>query len=267
MNRLSAHLGYLYTELPLPDRLAAAARDGFTAVEHPEPYAIPAAEMRLRLDDLGLAFVQITSGMGDTHRGEKGLAALPGREAAFRAGFERALDYAAAVECPFIHPMAGVPAPDADPARVQATYQGNIAWALGRCEGSGLRLLVEAITIPGYAMGTLAQAAALQDAFDGRLSLLLDSYHAATLGIDPAVWATANAARIGHVHIADHPGRHEPGSGRIDFPRLLNALRCAGYAGAIGFEYIPTHSTDDSLRFLPRWKRELASPAFFGATS
>lgn len=267
MNRLSAHIGYLYTELPLGDRLAAAAREGFTAVEHPEPYAIPAPEMRLQLDDLGLAFAQITSGMGNSQRGEKGLAALPGREADFRAGFDRALDYAVAVRCPFIHPMAGVPAYDADPVAVQATYRDNIAWALERCESSGLRLLVEAITIPGYAMGTLSQAVALQDAFDGRLSLLLDSYHAATLGIDPAAWVAAHAARIGHVHIADHPGRHEPGTGRIDFPALLAVLRRAGYAGAIGFEYIPSGETADSLRFLPRWQHGPATPAFSGATS
>lgn len=267
MKLLSAHIGYLYTELPLPDRLAAAARDGFTAVEHPEPYAVQAAEMRLRLDDLGLAFAQITSEMGDSRRGEKGLAALPGREADFRAGFDRALDYAVTVKCPFIHPMAGVPGLDADPAEVQTTYRGNIAWALARCAGSGVRLLVEAITIPGYAMATLGQAAALQDDFDGRLSLLLDSYHAATLGIDPAAWVAANPARVGHVHIADHPGRHEPGTGRIDFPGLLTALRDAGYAGAIGFEYIPAQNTMNSVRFLPDWKRELVSPAFSGATS
>lgn len=257
MNRLSAHIGYLYTELPLADRLAAAAHDGFTAVEHPEPHAIPAARMRMRLDDLNLAFAQITSGMGDRDRGEKGLAALPGRKAAFRDGFDRALDYAQAVGCPFVHPMAGVPPQDADPARVRATYRDNLAWAIESCADSGARVLVEAITIPGYAMGTLADACAVQDAFDGRLSLLLDSYHATVLGIDPATWVAANAQRIGHVHIADHPGRHEPGTGGIDFPRLLGALRHAGYGGAIGFEYVPANGTVDSLGFLPGWTRAL----------
>ena len=259
MNRLSAHIGYLYTELPLADRLAAATRDGFTAVEHPEPWAIPAAEMRARLKDLGLAFAQVTSGMGGP--GEKGLAALPGREAVFRAGFVRALDYAVAIGAPFVHPMAGVLAPGTGPE----TYRDNVAWALDRCAGTGVTVLIEAITLPGYAMGTLDDAAALQDAFGGRPRLLLDSYHATALGLDPADWVRANAARIGHVHIADHPGRHEPGTGTIDFPRFLAALGKAGYAGAIGFEYIPARDTADSLRFLADWKRRL-TPTLSGAT-
>ncbi len=263
MTRLSAHIGYLYTELPLPERLAAAARDGFTAVEHPEPWAIPAAEMRARLADLGLGFAQVTSGMGEP--GEKGLAALAGRRVAFRDGFARALDYAAAIGCPFVHPMAGVPA--GDPAAAQATYRDNIAWALDRCAGTGVRPLVEAITIPGYTMGTLSEAIALQDAFSSRLSLLLDTYHATVLGLDPAAWIAGNAARIGHVHIADHPGRHEPGSGAIDFPAVLSALRAAGYAGAVGFEYLPTRPTPETVGFLPDWKRRLAAPALTGAPS
>lgn len=266
-NRLSAHLGYLYAELPLAERLAAAASDGFTAVEHPGPWAIPAAEMRARLADLGLDFAQVTSGMGDKSRGEKGLAALPGRIGGFRDGFARALDYAQAIGCPFVHPMAGVPDAGTDPVAARATYRDNVAWALDRCAGSGVRLLVEAITIPGYAMATLSDAAALQDSFGGGPALLLDTYHATVLGLDPAAWLVANAARIGHVHIADHPGRHEPGTGAIDFRRFLAALRASGYGGAIGFEYVPSRETRETVLFLPEWKRLLDTPAFSGASS
>ena len=264
MNRLSAHIGYLYTELPLPDRLAAAARDGFTAIEHPEPWCIPAAEMRARLADLGLVLVQVTSGMGEA--GEKGLASLPGRERAFRDGFARAVDYAVTVGCPFVHPMAGVPT-GAEPNAARAIYRENVAWALDLCSGTGVRLLVEAITVPGYAMGTLSDAVALQDAFGGKPALLLDTYHATVLGLDLASWTTGNAARLGHIHVADHPGRHEPGTGGIDFPSFLGALRAAGYAGAIGFEYLPSIETGASARFLPAWKRLLEIPALSGAAS
>lgn len=256
MNRLSAHIGYLYTELPLAERPAAAARDGFTAIEHPEPWAVPAAEMRTRIEELGLAFTQVTSGMGDAAKGEKGLAALPGREKEFRAGFERALDYAQAIGCPFVHPMAGVPKGDMPEA--VGTYRDNLSWALDRAEASGVRVLVEAITIPGYHMGSLALAAGLQDEFDGRFDLLFDTYHAAVLGEDPALWIGRNARRIGHVHIADHPGRHEPGSGALPFERILAALMAGGYAGAIGFEYIPSAATSASAAFLPGWKRLLS---------
>lgn len=257
MNRLSAHIGYLYAALPLSRRLAAAARDGFSAVEHPGPYDIPASEMRARLDDLGLAFTQITSGMGGA--GEKGLACLKGRESEFRAGFDRALDYAQAIGCTYLHPMAGVVTGGwLDAGEV---YRANLGWALERCEGTGVRLLVEAITIPGYYMGTLASAAELQDAFAGRFDLLFDSYHAAVLGEDPASWVATNAPRIGHVHIADHPGRHEPGTGTVDFPALLSALSGAGYRGAIGFEYIPSIPMAESTRFLSCWKRLLPGAA------
>ncbi len=252
MPRLSAHIGYLYTDLPLAARLTAAAKDGFTAVEHPEPWAIPAAEMAARLADLGLTFSQITSGMGA--KGEKGLASLPGREAAFRDGFARALDYALAVGCPFVHPMAGVGGND-------ATYRANIGWAIAACNGTPARVLVEAITLPGYHMATLSAACALQDDF-APLALLFDSFHARTLGEDPAQWVRANAARIGHVHIADHPGRHEPGTGTIDFAALLTALGAARYGGAIGFEYIPSAAPSASAGFLSDWKGQLSDKVF-----
>ncbi len=258
MNRLSAHIGYLYTDLPLVNRLAAAARDGFTAVEHPEPWAIPAAEMRTRLADLDLTFSQVTSGMGDPARSEKGLAALPEREDDFRRGFERALDYALGVGCRFVHPMAGVPKDGAQQAG--ETYRRNLLWAIEHCQGTGARVLVEAITVPGYFMSSLALASQLQDQLTGAFSLLFDTFHAATLGEDPVRWITANAARIGHAHIADHPGRHEPGTGILPFDRILSALATAEYAGAIGFEYIPSMaSTSHSAQFLSGWKPLLPS--------
>lgn len=256
MTRLSAHIGYLFTELPLADRLAAAARAGFTAVEHPEPFALPARELRARLADLGLSFTQVTSGMGAP--GEKGLAALPGREAEFRDGFARALEYAQAIGCAFLHPMAGVP--QGSWLAAGESYRANLSWALERCAGSGVGLLIEAITLPGYYLGTLAEAAAVQDAFAGRPALLFDSYHAATLGEDPAGWIGRHAARIGHVHVADHPGRHQPGSGQIDFAALCTALRRADYAGAIGFEYLPSSTTAESLGFLPGWIARMKEP-------
>lgn len=250
MVRWSAHLGYLYTELPLRDRLAAAAQDGFTAVEHPGPYEIPATEMRARLDDLGLTFSQITSGMGNPAAGEKGLASLAGRERDFLDGVERAIDYAQIVGCPFIHPMAGVP--NGKHANV---YQANIAATVACARAAGMRVLVEAITIPGYTMGSLQQASALQDLFPDDMDLLLDTYHATVLGLDVVAWIAKNARRIGHVHVADHPGRHEPGSGSLKFGPILNALFEHRYHGAIGFEYVPSRETSETTGFLRTWKQ------------
>ncbi len=255
MNRFSAHIGYLYTDLPLAERPAAAARDGFTAIEHPEPWAIPAKEMRALLSDLGLTFSQVSSGMGDTSKGEKGLAALIDREAEFKAGFDRALDYARDIGCAFVHPMAG--APKGGSLNAAETYRLNLSWALKRVEGSGVRVLIEAITIPGYYMASLALASELQNQFHGHFDLLFDTYHAAILGEDVVSWAARNASRIGHVHIADHPGRHEPGTGTLAFESILTTLRIGGYGGAIGFEYIPSAATSAGAAFLPSWKRLL----------
>jgi len=256
MNRFSAHIGYLYSDLPLAERPAAAARDGFTAIEHPEPWAIPAKEMRALLSDLGLTFSQLSSGMGDASKGEKGLAAVIGREAEFKASFDRALDYARDIGCPFVHPMAG--APKGGVLDAAETYRRSLSWALQRVEGSGVRVLIEAITIPGYYMGSLALAAELQDQFHGHFDLLFDTYHAANLGEDVVSWAERSAGRIGHVHIADHPGRHEPGTGTLAFESILTALRTGGYMGAIGFEYFPSAATPTSAAFLPEWKRLLS---------
>lgn len=242
MNRLSAHIGYLHADLPLADRMAAAARDGFTAVEHPEPWDVPAREMKARLDDLGLTFSQVTSGMGGG--GGKGLAALPGREAAFCDGFARALDYALTIGCPFVHPMAGIGG-DA------TTYRANIDWSIRQCEGTAACVLVEAISLPGYHLGQLAQAEALQDATGGAIRLLFDTFHAAAEGVDTVAWLSVNAHRIGHVHVADHPGRHEPGTGNLPFDAIRARLRASGYAGVIGFEYLPSTAGSG---FLHDWK-------------
>ena len=252
MNLLSAHIGYLYTDLPLADRLAAAARDGFTAVEHPEPWPIPAPEMASRLADLNLTFAQVTTGMGDPARQEKGLAALPNRTHDFRVAFDRALAYAETINCRFIHPMAGITtAPDAS-----HTYHSNLTWALTQLQNTNQRLLIEPITLPNYHLATLHQAVALQDQHP-EITLLFDTYHAATLGHDPALWIAENPHRIGHIHIADHPGRHQPGTGTLNFPAILQALSAAHYPGAIGFEYLPT--SPDSTRFLPDWKVQLSA--------
>lgn len=263
-NRWSAHIGYLFTELPLFERIVAAAEAGFTAIEHPQPFAIPAAQMRAELARCGLVFSQVAAAVGDASRGEKGLAAIPGREAVFRQQFDRALDYAIAVDCPFVHPMAGVPAAG-DVAAVTETYRSNLNYAVERTAGTPVKVLIEAISeaaVPGYFMSTVERAAKVQDLFGpGNIALLVDTYHACANGTELESWIATNSYRIGHIHVADHPGRHEPGTGVIDFEALLRNLQSRGFAGAIGFEYIPSKTTIDSAAFLPRWKQFMAANA------
>jgi 2-dehydrotetronate isomerase len=256
----SAHLGYLFTELPLERRFAAARAAGFEAVEHPEPFTLAPEALRALLDANGLRIAQITSGVGT----EKGLAALPGHEEEFRDGYARALDYAETIGCPFVHPMAGI-------GGDEATYRSNIEVAVRLAEGRKPRVLVEAISkaaVPGYFMCHSKDMLALAESFAGQISVLIDSFHASADGHDPATALVAAAPFLGHVHIADFPGRHEPGSGGTDFAALLTTLADLGFGGAIGFEYLPSGA--DHLSWLAHW-RDLRAKAishrFHGETS
>lgn len=242
----SAHLGYLFAELPLEQRFAAARAAGFETVEHPAPFAIPTARMRELLDENGLRMAQITSGTGNA--GEKGIACLPGREDEFRNGYARALDYAEAINCPLVHPMAGVGGND-------ATYQANIEVAVRLAEARKPRVLVEAISeaaVPGYHMAHIDDLLALARRLAGQVRVLIDTFHATVDGHDPAEVITAAGPGLGHVHIADSPGRHEPSTGTIDFVPVLKALADLNFKGAIGFEYLPSGA--DHLNWLPEWR-------------
>ncbi|UWQ86045.1 hydroxypyruvate isomerase family protein [Leisingera caerulea] len=246
MIRFSAHLGYLFTELPIEQRLEAAARVGFEAVEHPAPFSIPAARMKRLLTDNGLRMTQVTSGMGEP--GEKGIASLPGRETEFRDTYAQALDYAEAIDCPFVHAMVGV-------GGDRVTYLGNLDVAQALCEARSPDLLIEAISeaaVPGYHLCSLDDLLRL-----GRnrpLHILIDTFHACVSGHDPAEVLRRADSSLGHVHIADHPGRNEPGSGTLDFTDILNTLNDLGYAGAVGFEYLPSGA--DHLQWMPGWRKQ-----------
>jgi hydroxypyruvate isomerase len=262
--KLSAHVGYLFTELPLIDRITAARIAGFDAIEHPQPFAIDAHRMRSELQASGLSFVQLAAGVGDPAKGEKGLAALPGREAEFREGLLRSIDYATAVGCLFVHPMAGVPAREIRREEIRATYIGNLQCAVQEAEAAGLAVLVEAISevaVPGYFASTMD---VLMDAADElaphKIGILLDTFHARASGLDTTDFIRRNPRRIFHVHVADYPGRHEPGTGSFNFSSFLEALDEVEYYGAIGLEYVPAAVTNAGLSWLsdPMWR---GSPA------
>lgn len=258
MIRFSAHLGYLFNEIPLQDRVSAAAAAGFTAVEHPNPFAISPSDMNRSLAANDLVFSQIAAAIGDGTKGEKGITALPGREGDFRPAFSKSLIYATEVNCPFVHPMAGVPSTDAEKASVEDVYRRNIDFAVEATHRLEQSVLIEAIShaaVPGYYMSTIEKAEEVQDLFGTEnVKLLIDTYHAAANGFDLLPWIEKNVERIGHIHIADSPGRNEPGTGSIDFVALLTTLFNNGYAGAIGFEYVPSKPTVETLNFLPAWK-------------
>lgn len=256
---LSAHIGYLFGELPLTDRIAAARAAGFDAVEHPTPFSIPASDLKRRLDAEGLVFTQLASPIGDPGKGEKGLAALAGREAEFRDGFARALDYAETIDCPYVHPMAGSTT-DPDAPKI---LQENLAFAVAACRGRKPRVLIEAISplvVPNYVLAHPDQSVRLAEQLGPEVRVLLDMFHATASGVNPADFLSRHARHIGHIHAADHPGRHEPGTGNLDFPALLDTIAEVRFRGAIGFEYVPSAQTTASLEWMPAWRAHRPRP-------
>lgn len=255
-SRYSAHIGYLFNEWPLEARIEAARAAGFSAIEHPAPYSVPAETMAALLREAGLPYVQFGLRSGDAARGEKGIAIFPDRRDEFRANLAEAFDYAEAIGVRMLHAMAGVlPEAERRPEH-RACYLENLALAAEEAERRGIRIIVEAMSpgaVPDYFLPTAAAAReAIAEAGHANLGLLLDVFHTVAAGDDPITAIHASRDTIAHVHIADHPGRHEPGSGTIDFATVRSALADIGYAGFIGCEYVPAGATADGLGWLPR---------------
>lgn len=250
----SAHIGYLFTELSLADRIAAAARAGFRAVEHPAPYQIPAAEMARLLHRSGLYYTQFGMRTGDAAKGEKGIGIFAERRAEFQANLTEALDYAETIGVRMVHAMAGIlPAPLRRTEHMDV-YIENLALAARAAAPRGITIIVEpmsAAAVPDYVIATPdAASAAIQAAGEPNIGLLLDIFHTAAMGLDIESVIARNAALLRHVHIADFPGRHEPGSAELDFDQIRAWLDQAQYRGALGCEYTPATTTEAGLGWL-----------------
>lgn len=249
MPRFAANLSMLYGEHAFLDRFAAAAADGFKGVEYLFPYEHPAAEIAKRLKDNGLAQVLFNAPPGDWDKGERGLACLPGREAEFREGFARALDYAAALDCPRIHVMAGlVPAGQSREA-LRPTYIANLRWAAEQAARAGRNVLIEPINtrnIPGFFLNRQDDAHAIVQAVGlPNLQVQFDLYHCQIVEGDVAmkIRQYLPTGRVGHFQIAGVPERHEPDIGELHHPYLFAlidevAAQC-GWQGWVGCEYLP----------------------------
>lgn len=240
------------------ERFAAARRAGFAAVEIQFPYDHDPGALKAAKDEAGVELVLINMPAGDPAAGGRGLAALPGREAEFRASLDEALRYAAALDCRQIHPLAGVTANGADHDAHQAVLAENLTHAAEAAERAGVRVLVEAINsrdTPGYILDTADKAlAAIDRAGHPNLYFQCDVYHLQAAGGDALGRLDALLGRTGHIQFADHPGRHEPGSGEIDFSRVFDALDNSGYEGWVGAEYNPSGTTEDSLGWFAPWR-------------
>jgi 2-dehydrotetronate isomerase len=254
MPRFAANLSMLYTEHAFLDRFAAAAADGFKAVEYLFPYEHPAAEIAVRLKDNGLQQVLFNAPPGDWAAGERGTACLAGREAEFRDGVQRALDYARALDCPRIHLMAGLAPEGADRSALRATYVANLAWAAAQARDT--QFLIEPINtrdIPRFFLNRQDHAHEIVlEVGAPNLKVQMDLYHCQIVEGDLAkkIELYLPTGRIGHFQIAGVPERHEPDLGEINHPYLFELIDRLGWQGWIGCEYRPRAGTSAGLGWM-----------------
>lgn len=262
--RLAANLSFLFADVPFMERFARAAATGFDAVEYLFPYDHDPEELRAALDANSLTQALFNLPPGDWERGERGLAALPGREADFRASVGAAITYAQALGNRLVHCMAGIVPAQADAKAFEDIYVRNLGFACGEAAKAGLTVTIEPINpvdIPGYFLRTMEEAAAIIERVGAdNLRLQFDAYHAAMIGRDPVAEWRRHRARIAHVQVAGAPGRHEPDTAQM--AALLRALQDDGYEGYVGCEYRPRGLTEDGLGWVGRFGDSfLFSPA------
>jgi hydroxypyruvate isomerase len=258
MMRLAANLSLLFAELPLPERIAAAASAGFEGVEFQFPYELAAEVLADELARSGQPLVLINLPAGDLMSGGAGLAAVPARREAFRQALAQALDYARVVRPLAVNVLPGRLAEGVDREAALATLVVNLRLACDAFAPLGVLVMSEAINpldMPGFLINTPAHLLCLLETVDRpNFAAQLDLYHMARQGIDPVTAIETLAGRIGHVQFADCPGRGEPGSGTLDFSAARAALGRCGYLGWLGAEYRPTGETSASLGWLNDWR-------------
>lgn len=258
MPRFAANLTMLFNELPFLDRFERAAKAGFEAVEFLFPYAYPAEEIRQRLEANRLQLVLHNLPAGDWDAGERGIACHPDRVSEFRDGVAKALVYAKALGVGQLNCLAGkAPAGVADEL-LRSTFVENLRFAAAELKTAGLRLLIEPINtfdIPGFYLNRTVQAVSILDEVGADNAFVqYDIYHAQRMEGELAATMQKYLPRIGHIQLADNPGRNEPGTGEINYPFLFAHLDRIGYEGWIGCEYKPATTTEAGLD----WRQRLA---------
>ncbi len=272
MPRFAANLSMMYTEVDFLDRFAAAATDGFAAVEYLFPYAFDKTEIAEQLKVHGLTQALFNGPPGDWDKGERGLASLPGREAQFRASVtEKALPYAQALGCRRVHLMAGLLPEGADRAAHRATYLENLAWACKQAASRGVQILIEPINVrdvPGYFLNRQDHAhEVVREVGAPNLLVQMDLYHCQIVEGDVAMKIRKYLAdpqhkgRVGHFQIAGVPDRNEPDRGELFHPYLFDLLDELKWDGYVGCEYRPKAGTTAGLGWFQPYKPQQRKPA------
>ena len=251
MPKLAANLTLMFNEVQFLDRFAAAAKAGFKGVEYLFPYDYDKQALKQKLADHKLTQVLHNLPAGNWSAGERGIGCHPDRVAEFEAGVDKAVDYATALGCKQLNCLAGIRPRHLDPNDARETFINNLQFAALRLKAAGIRLLIEPINtrdIPGFFLCNTAQAVDIIKAVGSdNLFVQYDIYHMQIMEGDLAPTIEKNLKLIPHMQLADTPGRHEPGTGEINYTFLLGFIDKIGYTGWIGCEYKPAGKTEDGL--------------------
>lgn len=254
MPRFSANLTMLFNDVDFLDRFEGASRAGFRAVEYMFPYAYEADRLKEKLDRNGLEQVLFNLPAGDWDKGERGIALLPDRTEEFSAGVEKATMYAKALGCHRVNCLVGLTPPDLPRDVVRKTLVANLRYAAETLMQENIQFLVEALNtydIPGSYLSRTSDVLSLIDEVGhANLFIQYDIYHMQVMEGNLTATIRANIPKIGHIQLADNPGRNEPGTGEINFPNLLRFIDEADYKGFIGCEYRPAGKTEDGLAWM-----------------
>ncbi len=248
--KFSANLGFLWSELSLPDAIRAAKSAGFDAVECHWPYAIPAKEVKQALDETGLAMLGLNTVRGDLDNGENGLAALPGREHEARAAIDQALQYAQVIGAVNVHVMAGFATGD----EAHRTFVDNLRYAAESAASMGVTILIEPLNhydAPDYFLQGSKQAVEIiEEVAEDNLKLMFDCYHLQIMEGDVGRRLTSLLPIIGHIQFASVPGRSEPDCGELSYRHIFKVIKEQGYNAPLGAEYKPRNGTDTGLSWM-----------------
>jgi hydroxypyruvate isomerase len=254
MPKLAANLTMLFNEVDFLDRFSEAARAGFKGVEFLFPYAFEAAQIAERLDANRLELVLHNLPAGNWEAGERGIACNPARKAEFQDGVGKATEYAKALGVKQLNCLVGIKPQGVTDGQAYGAVVDNLKFAAGALKAEGIRLLVEPINtfdIPGfYLSGTEQALGIIGETGSDNIRLQYDIYHMQRMEGELAATIKANLAMIGHIQLADNPGRFEPGTGEINYRYLFGMLEEIGYTGWIGCEYKPKAGTAAGLKWI-----------------
>jgi hydroxypyruvate isomerase len=253
MPKLAANLTMLFGEVAFLERFKAAAAAGFDAVEYLFPYDYDRDVLRQQLRDHRLTQVLHNLPGGNWAAGERGIACLPDRMDEFRTGVDKAIEFATALECGRVNCLAGIPPPTIAPATARETFVRNVDYAASRLKTAGIKLMIEPINtrdVPGFFLNQTRQAVDIIEAVGSdNVFIQYDIYHMQIMEGNLASTIESHLRSIGHMQLADVPGRHEPGTGEIDYATLFDLIDRVGYTGWIGCEYVPLAGTVEGLKW------------------